>query len=87
MEQGRFAVEQWDEHVMDEMKWDNTTNEKGEIVCLGRKYLAMYVYAQSLSMGFEVTTSAALAERTFGVPSATLLKNWYKWLECKEEES
>ena len=84
MERGRQLVEGWDRLVMDGIPWENIFNTDGEVVMLGRKNLAVYCLAQSLSMGFELTTAAALASRQYLVSEQVVIAIWYKWNKSEE---
>ena len=84
MERGRQLVEGWDRLVMDGIPWENIFSTDGEVVMLGRKNLAVYCLAQSLSMGFELTTAAALASRQYLVSEQVVIAIWYKWNKSEE---
>ena len=46
---------------------------------MGRKYLALYLLAQSLAVGYEMETSLSLSSRVFNVAEVTLQKCWSAW--------
>ena len=69
---GQWAVQTWDALVMDAIQWENTYDTDGFVVSLGRKHLSLYVLAESLAQGFELTTSVALASRLFLVEEITI---------------
>jgi hypothetical protein len=53
-------------------------------VCLGRKYMALYVMAQSLSEGFELETSLSLASRLYNVAEGSIRNCWHVWRQSEE---
>ena len=64
----------------------NVKNDNGDVVQLGRKWLAIYLIAERMKTisNLSLKSAVALASQTYSIGESTLYRAWYKFRDSKE---